>query len=260
MKRATIYHLIVTLFIFFNFRCTTAFLLNLDKPIIEELSSKNLIKPNQQTKLHLGCGEAHFKKYINIDFPSSEHTVQTTSGADIFADIRYLNFPDESVDKIRLHHVFEHFDRPTAIALLCNWYSWLKVGGTLIIETPDFERCIHEYLSPKHSYEEKQVILRHLFGSHEASWAIHCDGWYKYKFQNTLSSLGFDNIQFNYYSWNKSLINNITVTAIKTHSMPKEKLLCNAQQVLKTSMVNQSDTERLIFKTWHNKFLEFISK
>jgi len=112
----------------------------------------------------------------------SEHTVQTVVGADIFADISILNFPSCSVDEIRSHHVFEHFNRSVALALLCKWHQWLKIGGTLIVETPDFEASINSLVSSRYNYHQKQVIIRHIFGSHENYWAIHCDGGTKKSF------------------------------------------------------------------------------
>jgi len=90
-------------------------------------------RDSQGIKLHLGCGETYLPGYINIDFPPSQHTVQKQPKADLYADIRQLSYPSESVEEIRLHHVFEHFDRPTALRLLIDWYEWLKEGGSRII-------------------------------------------------------------------------------------------------------------------------------
>lgn len=101
---------------------------NINDSPLEELRASGLWKEGQPLRLHLGCGEQRLEGYVNIDYPPSEHTVQTKTGADIFADITTLNFPTHSVDEIRLHHVFEHFDRATALALLIKWHSCLKIG------------------------------------------------------------------------------------------------------------------------------------
>ncbi|MEK7224617.1 MAG: hypothetical protein AAB221_02925, partial [Bacteroidota bacterium] len=178
---------------------------------LEQLRTAGVWVDGQPLRLHLGCGERHIDGYINIDYPPIEHTVQTKSASDVFADITALYFPDQTVDEIRLHHVFEHFDRPTALALLCRWNLWLKTGGSILIETPDFEASMVLIDSQQHSYNQKQGILRHLFGSHEAEWAVHKDGWYKDKFQHVLSGLGFDDIQFEFTEW--QMTRNITVRA-----------------------------------------------
>lgn len=82
-------------------------------------------------KIHLGCGERYLEGYLNIDFPSSEHH-----------NLLEFSYEKESVSEIRLHHVFEHFDRATALALFSPWKR------------------------------KRLVATRHIFGSHEASWAI----------------------------------------------------------------------------------------
>ena len=158
--------------------------LNAQPPVIKPgadalafLQKHNLTVPGQKLRLHLGCGESHLNGYINIDFPPSEHTVQTKQAADVYADITTLSFPPESIDEIRSHHVFEHFNRQQALALLCNWHQSLKIDGTLVIETPDFETSIHMIAGTTLSYKEKQTVLRHIFGSQEAYWATHYDGW-----------------------------------------------------------------------------------
>ncbi len=129
-------------------------------------------------KLHLGCGEQYLEGYRNIDLPPENHTVQR-SVADEFARIDALRYPAASIDEVRLHHVFEHFPRPVAIALVASWCSWLRPGGVLHIEVPDFVRTARAVLSPFSSRHERLVGIRHLFGSHEAAWAVHWEGWTK---------------------------------------------------------------------------------
>ena len=97
--------------------------------------NENTTLKTSNMKLHLGCGERYLEGYINIDYPPEQHTVQQNTKVDHYADITKLNYPENSIDEVRLHHVFEHFDRATALALLCNWHTWLKPGGKLLIET-----------------------------------------------------------------------------------------------------------------------------
>src|SRR5512139_881733 len=100
------------------------------------------------TKLHLGCGTRYLDGYVNIDHPPSEHTVQHALVADRYADINDLHYPAGEIDEVRLHHVFEHFPRQIALALLCRWTDWLKPGGLLRIETPDAMASAWALISP----------------------------------------------------------------------------------------------------------------
>ena len=214
---------------------------------LKQLEDSKLWQKNNLLKLHLGCGENHINGYINIDYPPTEHTVQATSGADIFADITTLEIPQESVDEIRSHHVFEHFDRQQALGLLCNWHQQLKIGGTLIIETPDFERSAKLMLLDNAlSYKEKQAILRHIFGSHEARWAIHCDGWYEEKYRHVLPLLGFEDIIIEHSRYLN--LCNITVHARKTKNFNRDKLILNAQEIVRESLVAECETK--MFQVW----------
>lgn len=167
-------------------------------------------------KLHLGCGRKYLDGYVNIDFPDNEHTVQKDLLVDLYADIHTLEYPDDSIEEIRLHHVFEHFSRPLALALLCRWRNWLKPGGVLRIETPDVMASFKLITSPFYSFDSKQQVMRHLFGSHEAGWAVHEDGWYKEKFKITLEKLGFESLKF---VTNKcGILRNIEVVAYKGYN------------------------------------------
>ncbi len=144
-------------------------------------------------KLHLGCGERYLPGYVNIDLPASEHTVIKVK-ADLIADFRKLIYAPGSIDEVRCHHVFEHFTRAEALKLLLTWRRWLGVGGVLHIETPDFDTaCWHYALSSRKARAE---ILRHVFGSQEAAWAQHCDGWGREKFTRVLTALGFTALKF----------------------------------------------------------------
>jgi predicted SAM-dependent methyltransferase len=141
------------------------------------------------TKLHLGCGKHYLKGYINIDLPFQGQSVMEAK-ADVYKDIRKLEYDENSVDEIRHHHLLEHFTRQEALKLILQWRKWLKSGGLLVIETPDFEECFKFFLGS--NFKNRFRIARHIFGSHESDWAIHRDFWDKDKFEFVLNKLGFE--------------------------------------------------------------------
>ncbi|MBS0649894.1 MAG: hypothetical protein JSR93_01910 [Verrucomicrobia bacterium] len=218
--------------------------------LVSELKEHQLITQDEPLRLHLGCGENRFPGYVNIDFPPSEHSVQKVQGADAFADITRMRAKPLSLDEVRNHHVFEHFQRPIALALLCAWHDWLKVGGKLHVETPDLESSLRLLTNPKTSYADKQIIIRHLFGSHEASWAVHCDGWYKEKFQHILQELGFG--KFHFKKLGSKPIKNVAVIAVKETELSREELREKAKLLLKENLVNES--EHPLWVVWCDMF------
>lgn len=153
---------------------------------------------DKELKLHLGCGEKYLDGYINVDYPPEEHTVMNVK-ADLYQDIRTLDYAENSVDEIRNHHIFEHFKRADALYLLAEWRRWLKPGGKLIIETPDFEESAKAYIFAN-TRKRKMEVGRHIFGSQEAGWAIHYDFWDKSKFKYVLKKFGFEKIKVRRYS------------------------------------------------------------
>ena len=158
-----------------------------------------LFKSSEPPRLHLGCGEKHLPGYVNVDFPQERHSLMNTK-ADIYLDITEMNFTDGSIEEVRLHHVFEHFSRVTALALLIRWHGWLKVGGKLQIETPDIMGSARSLLAD-HPYETKMSIVRHLVGDQSADWGYHVDQWFPERFMHTLQALGFAEVTTRSWDW-----------------------------------------------------------
>ena len=168
--------------------------------------------------------------------------MQTGVAADIFADIVDLDFPDSTVDEVRLHHVFEHFNRSTALALLVRWHKWLKMGGKLHIETPDLMGNARLLLSDL-SWKVKMAVVRHLAGSHEASWANHIDHWFPERFVHTLERLGFEKIDTRSVNWQQEpYLANVHAVGIKARHMSEADLLRAADEILWESTVATSET------------------
>ena len=199
-------------------------------------------------RLHLGCGERYLDGYVNVDFPPETQSLMDTSKVDLYADITQLHYEPASVAEVRLHHVFEHFDRPTALRLLLDWYDWLTPGGTLVIETPDFERSARAFFRPWRR-GRRGVLLRHVFGSHEASWAVHQDGWYKAKFRSHLEALGFERLRFERASWRGTY--NLTVTGRKRASAKtRAEREAAAVELLRQSLVDSGESESRLLEIW----------
>ncbi len=149
-------------------------------------------------KLHIGCGEKYLPGYVNIDYPPAEHTVMKVR-ADVYEDIRALDYPEGSVDEVRNHHLFEHFSRTEALKLLFAWRRWLKPDGLLVIETPDFQRCARAYTFALSEHRRLQ-LGRHMLGSQEAKWAYHYDFWDKPKYKYVLKVFGFKRVRIRRFS------------------------------------------------------------
>jgi SAM-dependent methyltransferase len=177
--------------------------------------------------------------------------------ADLFADITTLSLPPGSVDEVRLHHVFEHFSRVTALALLIRWHGWLKIGGKLHIETPDLmgsSRTLLGDFPPK----TKMGVVRHIAGDQSAPWAYHIDHWYPERFVRTLSRLGFDDVQTRSDSWPKDpFLSNVTAVAVKSETIPVKWLLAAADEILWESIV--ADSEKPTYEVWRKQLRLLLS-
>jgi predicted SAM-dependent methyltransferase len=210
-------------------------------------------------KLHLGCGQVYLDGYTNIDFPLTEHTVQEKSVADEYADLRELKYKKNSIDEVRLHHVYEHFPRHIAIALLAGWQIWLKRGGVLHIEVPDFTESAKLVLDSNSLKRDKDVALRHIFGSNEAPWATHYEGWTEENFKDILSLYGFKKVTIKREAYMAT--RNIIVTAQKGLSnMDSKKAHDKAKTYLKNFTVNDSEFELSLLDIWMKEFDDQLAK
>ncbi|MCA6444062.1 MAG: hypothetical protein IM600_11590 [Bacteroidetes bacterium] len=208
-------------------------------------------------KLHLGCGQKYMEGYINIDYPSSEHTIQQTSVADEFHNLYELKYSAQSIEEIRLHHVFEHFERMSACAFMAAWNSWLKLGGILRIEVPDFETTFKKNFSLLGSKKEG-VGLRHIFGSQEASWAVHYEGYSKKRLEKIYTAFGFEIQQVLPNDYKNTY--NIEVIGKKIKHLTLQEAKIAAKNYLSDYMVDDSDTEKRMLEVWFTNFEKQLIK
>lgn len=210
-------------------------------------------------KLHLGCGDYYLEGYINIDLPSSRRSVSNKKKPIVYKDILKLKYPSNSVEEIRLHHVFEHFSRPVALALLASWWSWLKIDGIMRIEVPDFDKSASRVLSPFTRNGQKCVALRHIFGSQEASWANHCEGWSEGRLRTVFKKFGFRPEKITKSSWRGTY--NIEIIATKTNkTMKKNEFEQIAKSILADYLVDKSFSEIRLLQVWMKIYNEQVRK
>lgn len=220
---------------------------------IGQLERVGLARRREPLRLHLGCREKRFGGYVNFDYPPSQHNVMDIQ-ADVFADVMALDFPSESVDEIRLHHLFEHFNRVTALAMLIKWQSWLKVGGIIHIETPDILGSA-KVIASNAPFVRKMRAIRHLAGDQCASWGYHLDHWFPERFQHTLGLLGFNRIQTKARRWSREpYLCNVDVTARKESGSSSENLLAKADEILWQSAI--SEDEKATVEVWRRQLRE----
>ncbi|GAV31679.1 MAG: hypothetical protein QMD76_07570 [Anaerosomatales bacterium] len=204
-------------------------------------------------KLHLGCGERYLDGYVNVDFPPSAHSVQQSSPADAFMDIRELRLPSHSVAEVRSHHLYEHFARPVACGLLSCWVSWLVEGGRIRIETPDFTRSALRAISPFSSEREKCVALRHIFGSNEAQWAVHLDGWGPKRLTRLMRLYGLTVVECKRTSW-KGTYNVDVVAELRDTPPNRNQLRERVHDYLRQFTVDGSIGEQRLLREWIRQY------
>jgi hypothetical protein len=192
--------------------------------------------------------------YLNVDLPPQEGVAAGTSRPDLQCDVTRVRCPADTLAEIRLHHLFEHFERAQALALLLRWYRWLRPGGQLCIETPDFEGCVANFSD--RSANDQGVILRHIFGSQEAPWAQHRDGWSASRFRHVLGELGFSDISTSRtFSDERRLLPNVVVRSHKPTGGPTpEAQATSALHILRQSMNGENATEETLFERWRSRF------
>jgi predicted SAM-dependent methyltransferase len=209
-------------------------------------------------KLHLGCGQRYFEGYVNIDYPLSEHNVQLTSVADEFADLFELNYPSATIEEVRLHHVFEHFTRAQACSMLSAWNSWLKPGGRVHIEVPDFEKTAKAVLKFMASDKAQSVGLRHIFGSQEAHWAVHYEGYTSKRLKSYLEKFGYAVTEVRQTKYLDTY--NLEVIATKKKSLTRAECVAATRSYLHGFLVAEVESEHLMLDTWMKDYEQHLSK
>jgi len=103
-----------------------------------------MTKGNKKFKLHLGCGNTHYKGFVNCDIRKTKATDQ------VFDCSNLTRFPDKSADVIFSHAFFEHLEPKKAYIFLKECRRVISDDGyVVILGIPDFDRIASAYLQQK---------------------------------------------------------------------------------------------------------------
>jgi SAM-dependent methyltransferase len=151
------------------------------EPAIIRFRYKLGIKNNRLIKLHLGCGDRHLDGYINIDW-------RKTVATDLVCDIRKLPYNSNSSEIIEVYHVIEHLPKRDLMNAFKEWYRILYPRGKLIVECPDFDRSVTEYL------EGNEERLYSIYGRQRFQGDTHYWGYNAKRLEKCLLQIGFNDI------------------------------------------------------------------
>lgn len=161
-----------------------------------------------EINLNLGCGGRDFANWINVDNFEYEYNDSSRSGSnyDIKMDIRELNVAHNTVSRIMLIHVLEHFVRWECIEMLKHYYTKLRPSGSLIVEMPDLDRCILWYLKGQEAPHMNTSIGRLNMGKTQfygnqwdrLDYETHRYVWTLKEFTQELKQIGYNVISANH--------------------------------------------------------------
>lgn len=140
-----------------------------------------VLRSHQGLKLHLGCGMRRQDGYINIDLNASPAT-------DYVGSITRLPCKPQSVERIEAYHVIEHLPHPEVPAALANWRQALADGGVLVLECPNFDEAVREYL------DGNSDRIYNIFGLQRFRGDAHLFGYNPERLSALLRDAGFSSV------------------------------------------------------------------
>ncbi|RJP75644.1 MAG: methyltransferase domain-containing protein [Candidatus Zixiibacteriota bacterium] len=129
-------------------------------------------------RLNLGCGTRQREGCLNLDLVPSP-------AVDLACDSRRLPFPAGSVSGIECYHMIEHLPRYDCLKALYEWNRVLEEGGELVIECPDFDAAVRDYVAGK------RYRINNIFGLQRHPGDFHHFGYSFELLKEYLEGVGF---------------------------------------------------------------------
>ena len=128
-----------------------------------------------------------------------------------------------------------------------------RAGGQLHIEVPDLGQIARVFLNPFSGEKARAVAERHLFGSHEAVWAAHYEGYDERLLRKLLTSFSFEVDRVKRKSWRGT--HNIHIFARKKQDLATyENARDCARRYLGDFLVDDTPGELELLRVWMGAF------
>jgi predicted SAM-dependent methyltransferase/tetratricopeptide (TPR) repeat protein len=171
---------------------------------MEQGDRKEILLP-RPLALHLGCGQQRLEGFLNIDMIPSP-------AVDLLCDSRRLPFAAGTVSRIETYHMIEHVPRHDFLEALFEWNRVLEEGGALILECPDFDATVREYV------EGKKFRINNIFGLQRHPGDYHMFGYTFNDLTEILQDVGFREIrQEAPTDYHAQYEPSLRITAVKVH-------------------------------------------
>ena len=134
----------------------------------------------QIARLDIGCGDHCAPGYTPWDIRdgrSAEHLDGIADG---------------SLDAIRASHVLEHIPYERTLDTLREWSRALRLGGTLDVAVPDFDRIMSDCMNGRATtYSVERVLM----GGHTDANDVHMAIFNRHKLHEACAAAGFDYVE-----------------------------------------------------------------
>jgi len=109
-------------------------------------------------------------------------------------DIRKLEYADDTVEEVLCSHVLEHLAFKDVAPTLREIHRVLKPGGRVIIDVPDLEAVLRQWLELP---EKKRwgLPIKEIYGSQEREGQFHRTGFTEARVRQDLMDAGFTQMQ-----------------------------------------------------------------
>jgi predicted SAM-dependent methyltransferase len=143
-------------------------------------------------RLNIGCGARILPGWVNCDI---ERHPRAKKAPEILCDAKTIPLGDGVADTVMAIHVFEHFPRWEADAVLEEWKRLLKDGGRLILELPNLVKCCRNYLEGRNGKNADQLGRWGIYGDAtlENRYMLHPWGYSPEELIGMLTAHGFRN-------------------------------------------------------------------
>ena len=141
----------------------------------------NQLESTEGFSLHLGCGHVNIEVWIKIDARNFNHVHLATTNFEL------NQFAEQSISRIYICHVLEHFADSDVNHLLNIFSQKLMPGGKFYISLPDFSLISKNYMH----HQNLDMIRGAFLGGQDYEYKVHKSIFDYYFMTNKLKKFGF---------------------------------------------------------------------